>query len=137
MKSYIQHTCIVVNDLEKNIEIFEKVFGAKVWKSVDAPDGERRRWLTGGYQINGAAKPFEPVPVHDAGLYHLGIAVDGDCVECGRRAVALGCQKVPCKTENWVAMPDGAVIEILEATNTAAIDAALALEPETKTPKQV
>ena len=135
MKSYLEHTCIIVNDLEKSLEIFEKVFGATVKRAVDAPNGERRRWLTGGYQINSPAEHFEPVPVHGAGLYHLGIAVDGDCEEAGRYARTLGCLPVPGKGDNWIAMPDGAVIEIMQATNADAIDKALALEPKTVFPK--
>jgi len=129
VKSYLQHGCFVVNDLEWHLRLFEELFDAPVLRSAASSDGERRCWLAGGYQLNAPAEPFEPVPVQDGGLFHLGIVVDGDCVELGRRAVALGCLPVPGKAENWIALPDGGVIEIMQAQNPAAIDAARALDP--------
>ena len=130
MNAYLEHGCFVVNDLDWHLKLFSELFDADVLRSVDTPDGEHRRWLAGGFQLNSPAKPFDPVPVKDAGLFHLGIAVDGDCAALGRRAVALGCLPVPGKPENWFALPDGGVIEVQQARNTEAISTARALAPD-------
>jgi hypothetical protein len=120
-RAYVEHAAICVRDIEWHIRFFSEVLGMAL---RDDRRGETpsQAWTVGGVQLI-AAPDFGG---QEGRLAHLGIMVE-DQAEVLREAASWGVAELP-QGPNWLRLPDGLCIEILEATGSAVADV-LAINP--------
>jgi catechol 2,3-dioxygenase-like lactoylglutathione lyase family enzyme len=123
-RSYVEHAAIRVKDIDWHIRFFREVLGMTL-RDVDGPaEAPRQVWTIGGVQL--VADPDFDGP--EARLAHLGIMTE-DQEAVLRAARAWGAVELP-QGCNWLALPDGLRIEILQASS-GSVAAALAVDPRT------
>ena len=130
-KAYVEHVAVRVKDIHWHINFFREALNMDV-REVDGDlASPNQYWTIGGIQLI-SDPSFEAPPSNDAGwLAHLGIMVD-DLDEAIAACRKLGATKLS-KGPNWLQLPDGLAIELLQATrNTVA--QALAIDPRSETP---
>ena len=122
-KAYVEHVAIRVRDIDWHVRFFREVLGMTIREeTADAVDVPRQVWTTGGVQL--IADPNFQGP--EGRLAHLGImAEDQEAVL--READAWNIEALP-QGRNWLALPDGLNVEILQATGSAVANA-LAIDP--------
>ena len=110
MTAYLEHAAIEVADLVWHIRFFEEVCSpCRVTMREHAPGKPNQVWLLGGLQI------IEIDSVPGSGrLNHLALAT-ADPTSAIEKARSAGAVPDP-RGENWLRLPEGLVIEILEAT---------------------
>ncbi len=120
-RAYVEHAAIRVRDIEWHVRFFREVLGMPL---RDDRRGETpsQAWTAGGVQL--MADPGFAGP--EGRLAHLGVMVE-DQSEVLREAAAWGVRELP-QGPNWLALPDGLCVEILQANGTAVADA-LAIDP--------
>lgn len=120
-RAYVEHAAIRVRDIEWHIRFFRDVLGMTL---RDDRRGETpsQVWTIGGVQL--IADP--DFAGGEGRLAHLGIMVEDEAVVL-REAANWGVTELP-QGPNWLRLPDGLCIEILQATGTAVADA-LAINP--------
>lgn len=111
--SYVEHVAVRVKDIQWHIKFFHEVLGMTV-REIDGPaDAPRQYWTIGGMQLMSTPN-FEAAPSNDAGwLGHLGIMVQ-DLELALREAQAWGVKELP-QGRNWLQLPDGLAIELIQA----------------------
>lgn len=111
--SYLEHVAIRVRDIHWHIRFFREVLGQEM-REVDGPVQEPRQfWTLGGLQFM-AMPDFVAMPSNDAGwLAHLGIMVD-DLDAALSAAQSWGVTTLP-QGFNWLQLPDGLAIELMQA----------------------
>ena len=122
-RAYIEHVAIRVKDIDWHIGFFREVLGLGIRDELPPSDKIGRQvWVLGSVQL-----------IHDPGfegpearLAHLGIMVD-DYDGVLERAANWGAKALPTGP-NWLALPDGLNIEILQASK-GTVEAALAIDP--------
>jgi catechol 2,3-dioxygenase-like lactoylglutathione lyase family enzyme len=122
-RAYIEHVAIRVKDIDWHIGFFREVLGLGIRDELPPSDKIGRQvWVLGSVQL-----------IHDqdfegpeARLAHLGIMVD-DYDGVLERAADWGAKALPTGL-NWLALPDGLNIEILQASK-GTVEAALAIDP--------
>ncbi len=118
-RAYCEHVAIRVKDLDWHVRFFREVLGMDLRDGSQAP---RQVWTVGGVQL--IADPDFAGP--EGRLAHLGIMVeDADAVL--REAKAWGVTELP-QGPNWLALPGGLNVEVLQATGSSVADA-LAIDP--------
>lgn len=122
-RAYIEHVAIHVKDIDWHVRFFAEVLGlgVRAEQAAQAHVG-RQVWVLGGVQL--ISVPGFEGP--EARLAHLGIMVD-DYDGVLERAAAFGARALPAGP-NWLELPDGLNIEILQA-NKGSVEAALAIDP--------
>src|SRR5512142_2242848 len=112
-RSYVEHAAIRVRDIDWHIRFFREALGMTVREVDGNPDHPKQVWTVGGVQL-----------IHDAAytgpegrLGHLGIFTE-DLESALAAAVAHGAQPLP-HGRNWLALPEGLVLELLQAKNDA------------------
>jgi len=102
------HCAIRVNEIEKVIELFEKVFGMTIKKTEMKDSRIFQVWFDQGIQLinTTSAMPTEPQIVD-----HIGIRI-GDVDACLEIAKEFGAKALP-KGKNWIVFPFGLCIEVL------------------------
>jgi catechol 2,3-dioxygenase-like lactoylglutathione lyase family enzyme len=120
-RAYVEHVAIRVGDIEWHIRFFRDVLGMTL-RDDRRDETPSQVWTIGGVQL--MADPGFDGP--EGRLAHLGIMVE-DPAEVLREAAAWGVTELP-QGPNWLRLPDGLCIEILQATGTAVADA-LAIDP--------
>jgi catechol 2,3-dioxygenase-like lactoylglutathione lyase family enzyme len=120
-RAYVEHAAIRVRDLEWHIRFFRDVLnmGLRDDRRGQTPS---QVWTVGGVQL--IADPDFDGP--EGRLAHLGVMVEDEEAVL-REAAAWGVITLP-QGPNWLRLPDGLCIEILQATGTAVADA-LAIDP--------
>ena len=103
----MDHVAINVNDLEWNIKFFADVFGMTITKEGIADNGKRQVWLSGGIQL----VPSDEELVQGT-MNHLGIAVE-DVESVLAKADEYEVTHLQ-KGKNWIVIPTGLLIEVLE-----------------------
>ncbi|MBL6945193.1 MAG: VOC family protein [Rhodospirillales bacterium] len=120
--AYLEHIAFRVRDIAWHQRFFGELFGLTV-RDVDGdPDNPAQVWLTGGLQL--VADPDFVAP--EGRFHHLGFMAE-NADEAIARAKTLGATEHE-KGPNWVSLPDGVVVEILQA-NGDAVAQALAVNP--------
>jgi catechol 2,3-dioxygenase-like lactoylglutathione lyase family enzyme len=122
-KAYLEHVAIRVKDIDWHVRFFRGVLGMTI-RDETGGDGKvpRQVWTIGGVQL--IADPDFQGP--EGRCAHLGImAEDQEAVL--RAAQAWGVQELP-QGRNWLVLPDGLNLEILQATGNAVAEA-LAIDP--------
>jgi catechol 2,3-dioxygenase-like lactoylglutathione lyase family enzyme len=122
-QAYVEHVAIRVKDIDWHVGFFRDVLGMTI-RDETGGDGKapRQVWTIGGVQL--IADPDFQGP--EGRLAHLGVmAEDQEAVL--RAAETWGVKQLP-QGRNWLALPDGLNVEILQASG-AAVAAALAIDP--------
>lgn len=133
-KAYVEHVAIRVKDIRWHMKFFYDVLDMDV-REVDVSDGSdannpRQYWSVGGVQLM-STPSFEALPSNDSGwLAHLGIMC-ADLEEALRRAKKFGVKELP-QGCNWLQLPDGLAVELMQATPASTVATALAINPRAK-----
>lgn len=121
-RAYVEHAAIRVRDLDWHVRFFQGVLGMGIRDQVGGAGVPRQVWTFGGVQLISDPEFAGP----EGRLAHLGVMVE-DQAEVLREAKAWGVKELP-QGPNWLALPDGLNVEILQATGTAVADT-LAIDP--------
>jgi catechol 2,3-dioxygenase-like lactoylglutathione lyase family enzyme len=121
-RCYIEHVAIHVSDIAWHVRFFREVLGLGIRDVDGSPDDPKQVWTEGGVQL--IATPGFVGP--EGRLGHLGVMAE-DAEAMIRAAESWGVTATP-KGRNWLALPDGLVIEILQAS-PGSVAAALAVDP--------
>lgn len=121
-KAYTEHVAIRVKDIQWHIGFFRDVLGMEVRASEGAEDEPSQVWTIGGIQL--IADP--EFAGNDGRLAHIGVmAEDQEAVL--REAEGRQIDHLP-QGRNWLVLPDGLCIEVLQASGDS-VAAALAVNP--------
>jgi catechol 2,3-dioxygenase-like lactoylglutathione lyase family enzyme len=125
-KSYVEHVAVRVQDIQWHINFFYEVLGMDV-REIDGPtDAPNQYWTLGGMQLM-STPGFTAPPSNDSGwLAHLGIMVQ-DLPAALQAAQGWGVKQLP-QGSNWLQLPDGLAIELIQASGTSVADV-LAINP--------
>lgn len=127
-KAYLEHVAIWVRDIHWHIRFFEQVLGMTM-REVDGPlDAPRQYWTLGGLQ-------FIHDPQHqgpEGRLAHLGVMCE-DLEAAIAAALPLGATPMP-QGRNWLRLPDGLAVELMQARPASCVAQALAIDPRAETP---
>lgn len=125
-RAYVEHVAIRVADIDWHIRFFRDVLGMTIRETTPEGQVPYQVWTVGGIQLM-SFPGFEAAPSNDAGwLAHLGIMVEDldaalDAARSwGVKALPQGC--------NWLQLPDGLAIELIQAHGNAVAEA-LAVKP--------
>jgi len=121
-RAYVEHVAIRVRDIDWHRRFFAEVFGMTI-RDVDGdPAAPRQLWTLGGIQL--IADP--EAPDTDGRFAHLGVMADD--AEAAIQAAAARGVLGGAKGRHWLELPDGLVVEVLQA-GQGAVAAALAVNP--------
>ncbi len=124
MRAYLEHVALKVADIDWHIRFFADVLGMPVREEMQAGDGlPRQVWTLGGLQLIAAPDFGGP----EGRLAHLGIFVEDQ--EAALTAAARWRVTVLPRGRNWLRLPDGLEVEILQEERPGAVAAALAVIP--------
>ena len=126
VKAYVEHVAIRVKDIHWHIRFFYEVLGMDV-REIDGPtDDPKQYWTIGGMQLM-ACPDFEALPTNDAGwLAHLGVMVN-DLEAALQAAAPWGVKALP-QGRNWLQLPDGLAVELMQAA-PGTVEQALKVNP--------
>ena len=125
-RGYAEHVAICVKDIDWHIQYFREVFGMEVVKKAEQDGKLKQVWLHGGVQLT-ATPDFEISELEKQGVHHIGIMAE-DLESAVNESYARGLQQMKGKEKNWVLLPDGVVLEIMQAKETVVAEA-LAIHP--------
>ena len=108
-KAYLDHMAIYVKDILWSIDFFKQVFNMPVTRVEGDAANPKQAWLAGGLQLVAA-----PDICCEGRSAHLGINVE-DLNTCLDIAYALGVKELS-KGRNWIELPDGLQIEVMQTT---------------------
>ena len=121
-KSYVEHVAIRVKDIDWHIRFFRDVLGMTLREVIGPDSAPEKAWTIGGMQLN--ADPDFNGP--EGRLAHLGIMVE-DLEAVLREAQTWGVKELPMG-RNWLALPDGLELELMQA-HAKSVAEALAVRP--------
>jgi catechol 2,3-dioxygenase-like lactoylglutathione lyase family enzyme len=121
-RSYVEHVAVRVKDLQWHLRFLREVLGMATRMVDGDPEAPRQVWTIGGMQF--IQDPGFEGP--EGRLGHLGV-MTSDLEAALEAAQAFGVTEMP-QGRNWLRLPDGLAVEILQATGNA-VDEALAVEP--------
>ncbi|WP_114972454.1 VOC family protein [Rhodoferax ferrireducens] len=125
-KSYVEHVAVRVKDIQWHINFFYEVLGMDVREIEGPTDAPRQYWTLGGMQLI-STPDFEAAPSNDAGwLAHLGIMVED--LDGALAAAQRWCVKPLPQGRNWLQLPDGLAVELIQASGDA-VARVLAINP--------
>jgi catechol 2,3-dioxygenase-like lactoylglutathione lyase family enzyme len=116
-KTYLEHAAIRVKDIQWHIRFFREALGMSI-RSVDGPeDHPKQVWMLGGIQL--VSDPgFEGPEGRNA---HLGIMTED--LEASIEEVNQWAVNQMPQGRNWFALPDGLVIELIQAKGNSVAEA--------------
>ena len=122
-KSYVEHVAVRVRDIHWHIRFFREVLGMTI-RDTDGPEGDPRQvWTVGGVQL--MADPGFTGP--EGRLAHLGVMTEDLDAVLAEAYAWEGVTAMP-QGRNWLALPDGLCVEVIQATGNA-VATALAVDP--------
>lgn len=125
-QAYLEHVAIWVNDIHWHIRFFENVLGMTM-REVDGPvDAPRQYWTLGGLQFIHAPEHEGP----EGRLAHLGVMCE-DLEAALAAARSYGVSEMP-QGRNWLRLPDGLAIELIQAKPASCVAQARAIDPRTE-----
>ena len=123
-QSYVEHVAVRVKDIRWHIRFFKEALGMTIREVEGAADSPTQVWTIGGVQL--VSDPGFEGP--EGRLAHLGIMTE-DVEAAIRAAHEWGVTELR-QGPNWLALPDGLAVELIQAT-TGSVAAALAVNPRT------
>jgi catechol 2,3-dioxygenase-like lactoylglutathione lyase family enzyme len=119
--SYLEHVAIRVQDIHWHIRFFGEVLGQPLREVDGTLENPRQYWTLGGLQLM-ATPGFAYAPSNDTGwLAHLGVMVDN--LEAALTAAQrFGVKALP-QGRNWLQLPDGLAVELMQAAPGAVAQA--------------
>ena len=125
-KAYVEHVAVRVKDIHWHIRFFKEVLGMGQREVDGPPEAPRQYWSLGGMQLV-SSPDFVAPPSNDAGwLAHVGIMVED--LEAALQAAAGGGVTTLPLGPNWLQLPDGLAVELIQAS-PGAVSKALAVDP--------
>jgi catechol 2,3-dioxygenase-like lactoylglutathione lyase family enzyme len=116
-RSYVEHVAVRVKDIDWHIRFFKDVLGMTIREETPAGQMTYQVWTIGGMQLMSDPNFAGP----EGRLAHLGIMTE-DLEEALAAAAAWGVSELP-QGRNWLALPDGLQIELIQAHGTGVADA--------------
>ena len=121
-KAYVEHVAIKVKDIDWHLRFFREVRGMTVREVMGPESKPEKAWTIGGMQFN--VDPAFEGP--EGRMAHLGIMVE-DLEAALSEAAKWGVRELPMG-RNWLALPDGLELELMQAHGNAVAEA-LAVRP--------
>ena len=121
-RSYVEHVAIRVKDIQWHLRFFREVLGMTIRAVEGAADAPKQVWTVGGMQL--MADPDFAGP--EGRLAHLGVMTE-DLEAALAAAQAFDVRQLP-HGRNWLALPDGLCVEVIQATGRSVAEA-LAVDP--------
>lgn len=118
-QSYMEHVAIYVKDLDWHIRFFREALGMMLRDESQYPN---QVWTIGGIQL--ISNPAYEAP--EGRIAHLGIMTED--LEAALEEVYRWDVKAMPQGRNWVELPDGLCIEIMQAAGKA-VSEALCVQP--------
>jgi catechol 2,3-dioxygenase-like lactoylglutathione lyase family enzyme len=116
-KTYLEHAAIRVKDIQWHIRFFREALGMSL-REVDGPeDHPKQVWTVGGLQL--VSDPGFEGP--EGRIAHLGIMTE-DLEASLEEVYKWGVTQMP-QGRNWFALPDGLVIELIQAKGNSVAEA--------------
>lgn len=122
-KAYLEHVAIWVKDIRWHIGFFEDVLGMTMREIDGTPEAPRQYWTLGGLQFIHA--PEHDVP--EGRLAHLGVMCE-DLEAALSAAKKYGVTELP-QGRNWVRLPDGLALELIQSKPASCVKQALQINP--------
>jgi len=122
-RSYAEHVAIRVRNIDWHIRFFRDALGMPIRAVDGSSDNPKQVWTIGGVQL--VADPDFAGP--EGRLAHLGVMTE-DLEDALAEAYTWeGVAAMP-QGRNWLALPDGLCVEVIQATGDA-VARALAVDP--------
>jgi catechol 2,3-dioxygenase-like lactoylglutathione lyase family enzyme len=122
-KSYVEHVAVRVRDIHWHVRFFREALGMTI-RAVDGDaDNPRQVWTVGGVQL--MADPAFAGP--EGRLAHLGVMTEDLDAALTAAYAWDGVTAMP-QGRNWLQLPDGLCVEVMQATGTS-VAQALAVDP--------
>ena len=121
--SYVEHVAIRVRDIDWHIRFFRDALGMPIREVDGSRDNPRQVWTVGGMQL--VADPAGTGS--DGRLAHVGVMTEDLEAALAEAYAWEGVTAMP-QGKNWLALPDGLCVEIIQATGSA-VAAVLAVDP--------
>jgi lactoylglutathione lyase len=122
-KAYLEHVAIWVKDIQWHIRFFHDVLGMTMRELQGSPDSPQQYWTLGGMQF--IASPDFAGP--EGRLAHLGVMCE-DLEAAIAAAHRFGVTEM-AQGRNWLRLPDGLAVELIQARPAASVAQALAVNP--------
>ena len=122
-KAYLEHVAIWVRDIHWHIRFFHDVLGMAMREVQGTEADPVQYWTLGGMQF--IAKPDFAGP--EGRLAHLGIMCE-DVEAAIAAAHAFGVTEMP-QGRNWLRLPDGLAVELMQARPASCVAQALSINP--------
>ena len=116
-KSYVEHVAVRVRDIAWHIRFFKDVLVMSLREVQGPEEVPQQVWTIGGMQL--MADPDFNGP--EGRLGHLGIMTE-DLEQALDAAQAWGVKEMP-QGRNWLALPDGLVVELIQAQGSSVAEA--------------
>lgn len=116
-QTYMEHAAIRVRDIHWHIRFFKEALGMSI-RHVEGPeDHPKQVWFFGGVQL--VSDPGFEGP--EGRCAHLGIMTE-DLEASIEEVTRWGATPMP-QGRNWVKLPDGLAIELMQAKGTSVAEA--------------
>jgi catechol 2,3-dioxygenase-like lactoylglutathione lyase family enzyme len=125
MKAYLEHVAVWVKDIHWHIKFFHDVLGMTMREVDGDAANPRQYWTLGGMQF--IASPEFAGP--EGRLAHLGVMCE-DQEAAIAAAHTFGVTEMP-QGRNWLRLPDGLALELMQAKPASTVAQALAINPRT------
>ncbi|XUW91123.1 VOC family protein [Burkholderia sp. M6-3] len=122
-RGYLEHVAIWVKDIHWHIGFFDKVLGMTLREVDGTREEPRQYWTLGGLQFISAPQHEGP----EGRLAHLGVMCE-DLEAALAAAQAFGVTEMP-QGRNWLRLPDGLAVELIQAKPATCVAQALAINP--------
>jgi catechol 2,3-dioxygenase-like lactoylglutathione lyase family enzyme len=122
-RSYVEHVALRVRDIRWHIDFFREALGMPIRAVEGAADDPAQVWTVGGVQL--VADPEFSGP--EGRLAHLGVMTEDLEAALAAAYAWEGVSALP-QGRNWLALPDGLAVEVIQATGDS-VATALAVDP--------
>jgi catechol 2,3-dioxygenase-like lactoylglutathione lyase family enzyme len=122
-KAYLEHVAIWVRDIHWHIRFFHDVLGMAMREVQGTEADPVQYWTLGGMQF--IARPDFAGP--EGRLAHLGIMCE-DVDAAIAAAHTFGVTEMP-QGRNWLRLPDGLAVELMQARPASCVAQALSINP--------
>ncbi len=122
-KAYLEHVAIWVRDIHWHIRFFHDVLGMTMREVQGTETEPIQYWTLGGLQFIAKSDFAGP----EGRLAHLGIMCE-DVDAAIAAAHTFGVTEMP-QGRNWLRLPDGLAVELMQARPASCVAQALSINP--------